>query len=325
MSNKEQLIYSGIPTFMGSDYVKEIEELKNYDVAFVGIPSDYGASYRLGAKYAVRKIREYSFWDRVDGQRYYDFDYDTFIQSNLLRIADFGDIEVNPTSPSVHQNNIEKTIYDIRKKCFPLVCGGDHSISYGSFLGCIKSHKEHFPDSEFGIIHFDAHLDVESTYLSMPKVWHGNVFRELIDNNYVKGENVFSIGVRGIVDEKWINYSHKNNMKVFSSNYIHNNGMINVFTNIIKLCKEKSLKIYITFDVDCIDISSVSGTGTPQSNGLSVTEIKQAFRMLKEIEVIGFDIVELNPLLDSSGASFVIACSLLLEFLSFGLGDMNYI
>ena len=66
MINKEQFIYSGIPTFMGSDYVTNITNLSNYDVAFIGVPSDYGASYRLGSKYAVRKIREYSFWDRIE-------------------------------------------------------------------------------------------------------------------------------------------------------------------------------------------------------------------------------------------------------------------
>lgn len=98
MQNKEELIYSGIPTFMGGDFIKE-EDINKYDVVFLGVPTDYGASYRLGAKYAPRQLREYSFWDRVDGLKMYDLDNEQYIQTNNLNIADIGDIEVNPTSP----------------------------------------------------------------------------------------------------------------------------------------------------------------------------------------------------------------------------------
>lgn len=58
MEDKEEYIYAGIPTFMGWKLLEQ-NEINNYDVVFVGVPCDYSASYRLGAKYAPRQLREY--------------------------------------------------------------------------------------------------------------------------------------------------------------------------------------------------------------------------------------------------------------------------
>ncbi|MDR1219421.1 MAG: hypothetical protein LBK73_07420 [Treponema sp.] len=62
MSRKEEYIYAGMPTFMGGCYYNDESEIKDCDIIFLGVPTDYGASYRLGSKYAPRKLREYSFW-----------------------------------------------------------------------------------------------------------------------------------------------------------------------------------------------------------------------------------------------------------------------
>ena len=75
---KEEYIYAGIPTFMGGEFIRE-NEIKNYDIVFLGVPCDYGASYRLGAKYAPRQLREYSFWDRIYGEELYDLDHSEYL------------------------------------------------------------------------------------------------------------------------------------------------------------------------------------------------------------------------------------------------------
>lgn len=186
---EEEYIYAGIPTYMGGNFIRE-NEIKKYDVVFLGVPCDYGASYRLGAKYAPRQLREYSFWDRIYGEELYDLDHNKYLKTNNLKIADLGDVYVNPTNPTLNQNAITEKVYSISKDSFPLVCGGDHSITYGSFRGFQRAMKEKYPDYEVGLIHFDAHLDVEDKYLNMPDVWHGNVFRKLIEDKYLNGENM---------------------------------------------------------------------------------------------------------------------------------------
>ena len=70
-------------------------------------------------------------------------------------------------------------------------------------------------------------------------------------------------------------------------------------------------------------MSYIFGTGTPQSNGLSVYDCEKSLRKLKELDTVSFDIVELNPKLDDSHSSFVIACELLFNFLAFAFNGGN--
>ena len=315
---REQLIYTGIPTFMGGDFINE-KDIKKYDIVFLGVPTDYGSGYRLGAKYAPRKLREYSFWDRVDGSEMYDLDTEKYINSNELEIGDIGDIEVDPTNPEHNQANISEKVYKIRKETFPLVCGGDHSITYGSFIGCYKAMKELEPEYEIGIIHFDAHLDLEDKYLNMPRVWHGNVFRRLIENDYLKGENLYTIGVRALEEYELIKYAKDNRINIYPNKKVKEIGLEKIIDKILEKNKNKKIKYYITFDIDGIDMCSVPGTGTPQSDGLKVTECNYVLRYMKKLDIVGFDIVELNPIIDSSDNTFIIAIELLYNFLGFRL------
>ena len=315
--DKEEYIYAGIPTFMGGKFIEE-NDIKNYNVVFLGVPCDYGASYRLGAKYAPRQLREYSFWDRVNGEELYDLDHNEYLETNNLKIADLGDVYVNPTNPNENQDAISQKTYIISKHSFPLVCGGDHSITYGSFRGFYRAMKEKFPQYDVGIIHFDAHLDVEDEYLNMPEVWHGNVFRKLIEAGYLDGGNLYTIGPRGVIYSQWFKYVQKKGINLYTSNQIKLKGIKNIINEIIEKNKNKKIKFYITFDIDCLYSSYIFGTGTPQCNGLTPYEADEALRTLKKLEVAGMDIVELNPKLDDSHSSFVIACELLYHFLALG-------
>lgn len=317
MDDKEQYIYAGISTFMSGDYIGS-ENIENYDIVFLGVPCDYGASYRLGAKYAPRQLREYSLWDRVNGQKIYDLDFEEELTANNLKIADMGDVYVDPTHPDKNQEEIANSTYTIRKKSFPLVCGGDHSITYGSFRGIYKAMKEKKPDYEIGIIHFDAHLDVEEDYINMPAVWHGNVFRKLIDEGYLKGENLYTIGPRGVVAEQLIQYIRNKKINLYTANMIRKTGIDKVIKEIVEKNCNKKICFYISFDIDCIDMSYISGTGTPVYNGITPYQADIAFRELSELQICGFDLVELNPLVDSSKSSFVVACELIYHFLAFG-------
>ena len=248
----------------------------------------------------------------------YDFDQNIVLKSNKLKIADIGDIDIDPTHPNNNQSNITKSVYKIRKDSFPLVCGGDHSITYGSFIGCYKAIKEKYPEYDLGIIHIDAHIDVEDKYLNMPKVWHGNVFRRLMEDGFLQGENLYTIGPRGIEEYELIEYLKEKRVNLYSNSIVKKNGLLNILKEIKEKNKNKKIMFYITFDIDAIDMAYVQGTGTPQSDGLKINECHYFLRNCKELNIVGFDIVELNPLLDTSDNSFVVACELLYNFLAFG-------
>lgn len=320
--NEEQLIYTGIPTFMGGDLIQE-KDINKYDIVFLGVPTDYGATYRLGSKYAPRVLREYSFWLRADGTDMYDFDTEEVLTTNNVFVGDIGDIDVDPTNPENNQNIILESVYKIRKESFPIICGGDHSITYGSFKGCVKAIKELYPDYEIGIIHFDAHMDLEDKYLNMPSVWHGNVFRRLIEENYLKGEDLYTIGPRGIEEYSLVKYSKDKGINLYTNKKVKKMGLNNILEEIKKKNKDKKIKFYITFDIDGIDMANAPGTGTPQSDGLKVQECNYMLRKMNELDIIGFDIVELNPKVDMSNNTFIIACELLYNFISFGFKEVK--
>ena len=182
----EGFMNKGIQTFMKSDYV-DVNELDSYDVAYVGVPVEYGASYRKGQALAAQSIREHSYWDAVNGSNYFDTQKNEEVVSNHLRIADVGDMHINPTDTIKNQQVIIETVANIRKKCFPLIIGGDHSISYSTIQGVKKSLSK-AQQENFGVLHFDAHLDMENEYLDMPSVFHGNPFRKLIEEGVVNGD-----------------------------------------------------------------------------------------------------------------------------------------
>lgn len=87
----------------------------------------------------------------------YDLDHSEYLKTNDFKIADLGDVYVNPTHPNENQDAISEKTNAIAKDSFPVICGGDHSITYGSFRGVYRAMKEKYPDYEIGIIHFDAH------------------------------------------------------------------------------------------------------------------------------------------------------------------------
>jgi agmatinase len=73
--------------------------------------------------------------------------------------------------------------------------------------------------------------------------------------------------------------------------------------------------VYFTLDLDVLDPSILPGTGTPEAGGLSFSEMMDAIKLLSQLNIAGFDMVELSPIYDQSGASTALACKLLRELL----------
>jgi arginase family enzyme len=257
-------------------------------------------------------IREYSFWDRVDGLVYYNLDTDEEMKSNNLEICDVGDINVWPTDPKKNSDEIIKVVSAISKKSFPLILGGDHSVTYSNFVGCLKG----LNTANMGLIHFDAHLDTEDQYLTMPDIWHGNPFRKLIQEGFLEGAHMVTIGPRDIVNRKWFDFAKDKGITIFPSKKVYQLGIGQVMDQAKEILKDCS-HVFVTLDVDCIDISHVSGTGTPKQGGILAQDLITAVRKLKDFPVAGFDLVEVNPKYDKSGATTFIACDLLFNFLAF--------
>lgn len=312
-------MHRGIQTFMKADYAS-VQDLAGYDVAFVGVPQEYGASYRKGTAEAPAAIRAYSYWDAIQGYRYYDLETERELVANKLTLADVGDVHIAPTNPRASEQAIRDTIKAVRKHAFPLIVGGDHSIAYSTIRGCLAALPEE-QRSHVGLLHIDAHLDTEIDYLDMPRIWHGSPFRHLIEEEIIQGENHYALGIRGVIPAYLIDYVQEKQINMYTMPRIRKLGFNAVMRDVIAEMKERFSAIYVSFDIDSIDPAEAPGTGTPKEGGFTTEEALRFVRNLKELPIIGFELVEVAPPLDPSGLTTLVGKNILWHFLNFGLNE----
>lgn len=199
---------------------------------------------------------------------------------------------------------IEISVADvISREKIPVLLGGEHTVSVGAFSALNKM------ASPVGIVQFDAHADLRDTYEGTP-LSHACVMHRAVD----MGFPIFQIGVRSFSPYE-AELRTKKSIPYLDAEEIARRGipeqvLPNDFPDLI----------YISFDVDGLDPSVISSTGTPEPGGILWY---QALDILENVisgrKVIGFDIVELAP--DGSHASDYAAARLTYSIM--GLIDRN--
>ena len=213
----------------------------------------------------------------------------------------FKHIGIKTLKPFKIKNQIKsamKQIADINelilsKKMFPLVLGGEHSITSGSIRPFVKKFKN------LHILHFDAHADLREQY-GGEKFSHATAIRRCLDFNNVK---VISFGIRNLSKEEMIFYNkNRKKVKIFWSDKKHKWRM----SEIRKTFKNKN--VYITFDVDALDSSLMPATGTPEPGGMFWNDVMPILKNVCAVSnVVGADINELAPIKNFNSCNFLVA------------------
>jgi len=187
--------------------------------------------------------------------------------------------------------NINKLLLDTKK--FPLVLGGEHSLTAGAIRPFIK---------KFGkicLLHFDAHADLRNSY-NRNKFSHASVIRRCLDNPNV---SVISFGIRNISSNE-ISFLSKNRKRIkiyWAKDKL--NWDLNKFKKIIR-----NKKVYLTFDVDGLDSSLMPATGTPEPGGLFWNETIKIIKIAAQSsKIVGGDINELSPIKGFDSYNFLVA------------------
>ncbi|MEI6080352.1 MAG: agmatinase [bacterium] len=163
----------------------------------------------------------------------------------------------------------------------PIVLGGEHSLSYGVFLG-IAEHKK-----DISILHFDSHLDLRDEY-EHSKYSHASVIRRMTEHK-ASIKEIVAVGIRSVSSEE-MSYVGKSGHKVIFAQDMYKKD---VTADINKMLGDN---LYITFDIDAFDPSIMPSTGTPEPGGLEWYQTLEILRgVIKGKKVLGFDIVELAP------------------------------
>ncbi len=182
---------------------------------------------------------------------------------------------------------------NLKKKIFPLVLGGEHTITPGCITPFVKKYDK------LCLLHFDAHADLRESY-NGNQFSHASAIRRCLDH---KNISVISFGIRNISSSE-IYFLNKNSsrIKIFWSK----NKKKWDLKKFKKLIKNKT--VYLTFDVDGLDSSVMPATGTPEPGGLFWDEtldiIKIAF---KNSNIVGADINELSPIKGFDSYNFLVA------------------
>jgi len=296
---QSQPTFVGVRTFLGAPYVTNLDDLKA-DFAVLGVPFDEGTWGQPGERYGPRDLRESSQeynHDLTEGFYYIDGDR-TVLKGKHW--ADVGDILVFPTVPAQTDDKITAAVRKILgKRAFPIVLGGDHSITFPVVRAL---------DKDVTLIHFDAHLD---TWNGEPgNLDHASWVNRAAQLPHVK--KIVQIGMRGLAnDEESIGNARKIGTKIITSEEIHRKGVDSALAQV-----PQSENIYITLDVDVMDPTLAPGTGTLEPDGLSFREIDELLKgVAGKGKLVGFDIVEVNPYRDPSGRTAQTAVRLMIDLL----------
>ena len=301
--------FVGIPSFLRSPLVQDLGQL-DADVAVLGVPTDEGSPFMPGSRFGPRSIREHSlrfvtdppgFFDPQERRRYLERE----MRDN--RIADVGDADVLPTNPADTFTNVTSaTAAILARGALPVVIGGDHAVTFPVVRA--------FDEAGLGplhVVHFDAHLDY------MPFV-HGlsmtnqHAFRHIRKMDSVAG--ITQVGIRSIRGtETMLADALRDGNRVVTMEELRD---VTVAGMVAAL--PENARVYVSIDIDALDLPLVPGCVSAEPGGLHYEELRAAlFALAEHTDVIGFDLVEVNPMLDvGTGVTSYLAAHTIVEFLA---------
>jgi arginase len=273
-------------------------------VSIIGAPVDLGAG-RRGVDMGPSAIR------------YADLEAD--LRDMGCEVADLGNIEV-PVPESMEEGTPEAKYLEpivamaerltdrvsgiVEEDRFPLILGGDHSVSLGSVAG-VARHRD------VGLIWIDAHGDFNTPETSPSGNVHGMVLAALAGYGIprmvnvggfapkVRPDRIALIGVREL-DPGEQTLLREAGAHVYTMHDIDLRGLSSVVAEAIERVTEGMNGIHVSLDLDVVDPQQAPGVGTPVLGGLSFRETHLAMEMVADSgRLVSMDVVEVNPILDA--------------------------
>lgn len=269
--------------FMGADHTFEAAEW-----VLVGIPYDGTTTYRPGTRFGPQAIREASYGLET---------YSPFLDRELeeVKYTDAGDLDLpfgNRDAVLARIKQAAQEVLSHHKHWAGL--GGEHLVTWP----VVEAYLDVYPD--LAVVHFDAHADLRDDYLG-EKLSHATVMRRIVDR--IGPERLAQIGIRSGPREEFMWMTR------------HNTLMKDPVELQEKLTRWGPRPVFVTVDLDILDPSVLPGTGTPEPGGFTFMELEGWLTYLRNLNIVGFDVLELSPPYDPSGVSNVVAAKVVRECL----------
>lgn len=296
---------------MKCDYFRDLltSNVEESNITLTGIPYDEGCSCGGGAALAPQKIRELSAYLpplSMDG-----------VLLSKIKLFDTGDL----LKTDNYFEYVKKEAYQrFELNKLPIFIGGDHSVSIplqaAFYDWCKKNNK--IP----AIIHLDAHPDICDFY-DGSLYSHACTNKRSIDYGY-NPKDIVLIGIRGFEEQEVEYFQLHPELKVYTANNMYAMGIAAIIAE-IKAKFDERYAIYLSYDIDINDPSFAPGTGTPEAFGpTSRMVLELVTQLFKNLNIQGFDIVEVSPKLDANDITSWLALKTLYEVFSILLEKGNW-
>ena len=261
----------------------------------MGIPFDLGTSGRAGARSGPNAVRQASANLRWEEQRWPW----RFTLGERLKVIDIGDVQYSFGDTEDMLARVEAQAAAISGAGKTLVSlGGDHFVTLPLLRGHARTH------GKLALIHFDAHTD---TYEEDEKYSHGCMFHRAPLEGLIDPSHSAQIGIRTDYERD----GHA--FLVVDAEQANEQSVADTVAAV--RARVGSMPAYLTFDIDCLDPAFAPGTGTPVVGGLTSSRAMHILRGLADLNIVGFDVVEVAPSYDHADLTALAGASLALEFL----------
>lgn len=274
-----------------------------------GIPSDSGGGIQRGANWGPLFLRETLINSRDELNAYDVGDvrtiphllHDKYLNDETIakcRMALYHSDKITlPVSPLSIAYDFAKGFHEQFPAKSIFMIGGDHSVSYPMVRAYLEAKKAQ--GKKVALVHFDAHTDLMEERLGIDicfGTWTSQVIPFLETPKHLVQIGIRSSGKERDHWEKKFGHTQIWAQEVFDL------GASAVADSIVAELKKLNVEeIYISFDIDCLDIEYAGATGTPESGGLSPHEPMLIMQTLFEnFKIGGADMVEIAPQVKSA-------------------------
>ena len=207
------------------------------------------------------------------------FDEDLKKDISKIGIFTLPFLSLTKNSPKEAVLQIQKATEKIlENKKFPVILGGEHTLTLGVVLALKKFFK-----NDFSILQFDAHSDLRNEFEGT-KYHHATFARRIVEDLKIK---ICQVGIRAISKEEFEFIKKEKRVKVFYKRNYDKKEILDFLTK----------KVYLTIDLDVLDPSIMPAVGTPEPEGLFFENVLEIIKEIaKEKEILGFDVVEFSPI-----------------------------
>ncbi|KHN95802.1 Ureohydrolase [Metarhizium album ARSEF 1941] len=315
--------FGGIGSFAHLGHVKCLTTpQQRFDVAIVGAPFDTAVSFRPGARFGPRAIRQAS--SRQTSLRAFNPRAGINPYQSWARVIDCGDVPITPFDNALAAEQMTQAFRNLGRAtpASPLsrgrpklvTLGGDHSLA----LPALRALNDIY-GRPVRVLHFDAHLDTWDP-AAYPSAWgsthftHGSMFwlanQQGLLSNASTGRSLHA-GLRTrLSGTGWADHEADaaQNWVRFAADDIDDIGTGGIVDGIMAVLGTED-PVYLSVDIDVLDPAFAPGTGTPEPGGWTTRELIRILRGVEGLNVVGADVVEVSPAYQGRGEETALAAA----------------